>query len=95
METVVTQEILEEYYQIKKQLAVLLYRESQLKEHIKQKMQQHGITTLSTDKIELLCKKQVREWYPKAKIQQFLSPEVQQLIKEYTETVVLVAKIRK
>jgi len=91
---VVDKDIIEEYYNIKKELVELQKREEELKDTIKVAMTEKNIPEIHSDLMDLYCKKVERVTYPKEKIEKFVPDDVLDKIRTVNESIILTTKLK-
>ncbi len=91
---VVDNDILKEYYSIKRELIKLEKREEELKETIKFAMTEKNTPEIHSDLMDLYCKKVERITYPKEKIERFVPENILEKIKTVSESIILTTKLK-
>ena len=88
----ITEEMIREYYKIKRQLDELAQKEENLKAHIKYCMMQHKINRVNDNKVELLLREVERVLYPKAEVERYVPQDLLAKIKKVQKILVLTIK---
>ncbi|MBW2976247.1 hypothetical protein KY347_02265 [Candidatus Woesearchaeota archaeon] len=87
--------LIDEYYKIKIELNRLLLKENELKEKLKTLMINEGISKYHAEKMDIFCRKCERIFYPKDKIEEFVSNDILEKIKSVKEIVYLLTRLKK
>lgn len=87
-------DVIEEFYNIKKELIGLQKREEELKDTIKKVMVEKNVGELHNDFMDLYCRQTRRILYPKEKIERFVPPVILEKIRTIHESTVLFAKLK-
>ncbi len=91
---VVDKDVLQEYYDIRRELFELQDREEELKNTIKKAMIEKNTSEIHSEIMDLYCKKVIRVNYPKEKIERFVPSSIIEKIKTVNESIVLTAKLK-
>ena len=91
---IVDKDILEEYYNIKRELVELQKREEVLKATIKDAMVENKVNELHSEFLELYCKKAERITYPKEKIEKYVPDDILNKIRTVKESIILITKLK-
>jgi|SRR3989344_7282820 len=88
------EQLVKEYYEIKKQLNELCKKEDLLKDKIKKLMDFYNLKSINTDKIDLILKKLEKIYYPKEDIEGNVPTEILNKIRKIQKISVLISKIK-
>lgn len=88
----VTEELISEYYRVKRQVEELTKKEDDLKNHIKYCMMQHKVSRVSTNNVELHLREVERVLYPKAEVEHYVPKELLEKIRKVQKCLVLTIK---
>jgi len=91
---VVDKDIIEEYYNLKKELILLQKREEELKDVIKQAMIKANTSEIHSDLMDLYCKRIERVTYPKEKIERFVPNNILDKIRTVNESIILITRLK-
>ena len=91
---IVDRDVIEEYYNIKKELLELQKREEELKDMIKLAMTEKNVLEIHSNLMDLYCKRVERITYPKEKIEKFVPSDVLEKIRTVNEIIVLTTKLK-
>lgn len=94
-EEVVHQEVLKEYYKVKKELERLKKREEGIKSVIKNAMLDKNVSEINTDFMDVFCRQTERITYPRMKVEQFVPSDILEKIQQVSRNVILMAKLKK
>ena len=88
------EQLVEEYYEIKKQLNNLIMKEESLKNNIKSIMKFHNLKNINTNRIDLILKESERISYSKEDVERNVPAEVLDRIRKIKKIVILISKIK-
>lgn len=88
------EQLIEDYYNVKRNLSELLKREELLKNKIKELMNFYNIKSINTNKIDLILNKLEKIYYLKRDIENNVSIEILNKIKKIQKIEILVSKIK-
>ncbi|MBI3033432.1 hypothetical protein HYY69_08215 [Candidatus Woesearchaeota archaeon] len=92
--SIIDQNILTQYYDIKVQLKKLEEKEEELKNIIKNTMLENNLPQIHTAFMDIFCKKIERVIYTKEKVELYVPTEILDKIKTVKESVVLTTKLK-
>jgi len=91
---IVDKDIIEEYYNVKKELIELSKREEELKDTIKLAMTEKHADIIHNELMDLYLKKSERVTYPKEKIERFVPQNLLEKIRTVNEITILTTKLK-
>lgn len=91
---IVDKDLLEEYYNIKKELQELTTREEELKETIKVAMTERQADVIQNEYMDIFLKKAQRVTYPKEKIERLCPPNLLEQIRTTNTITILSVKLK-
>lgn len=91
---IIDRTILEEFYNVKKELIKLGKREEELKNTIKKTMIEKNVSEINSERMDIYCKTVDRVTYPKEKIERFVPQEIIEKIKTLNKSVILQTRFK-
>ena len=86
--------LVKEYYEIKKQLNDLVKKEEFLKYNIKNLMKSYNLKSINTNRMDLIFKESESVFYPKDEIERNVPIEILDRIRKIKKISILISKIK-